>query len=50
MVQINIILPDDLDKKLRDKVFERKGMKKGNIKEAIVEAIMAWVESDNYKK
>jgi hypothetical protein len=44
MGKMNIVLDDDLEKKFRKVVFERKGMKKGNISEALEEAINCWME------
>jgi hypothetical protein len=44
MGRMDIILPDDLEKRLRTAVFLRKGMKKGNLKEAVNEAIILWLE------
>ena len=44
MGRIDIMLPDDLEERLRDTVFRRKGMRKGNLKEAINEAITLWIE------
>jgi hypothetical protein len=44
MGRMDIILPDDLERRLREAVFQRKGMKKGNIKEAVSEAIILWLE------
>lgn len=44
MGRMDIILPDDLEKRLREAVFQRKGLKKGNIKEAVSEAIILWLE------
>lgn len=44
MGRIDIILPEDLERRLREAVFRRKGMKKGNLKEAINEAIVLWIE------
>ena len=43
MGRIDVILPDDLDKKFRMEVVKRKGMKKGNIKESIEEAVINWI-------
>jgi len=37
-------LPDDLDKEFIDTVYDRLGMKKGNIKKAIEEAIRDWIK------
>jgi len=44
MGRIDVVLPDDLEKRLRDAVFQRKGMKRGNLKQAIHEAIILWIE------
>lgn len=44
MGRIDVMLSDDLEKQLREVVFRRKGMKRGNLKEAISEAIMLWIE------
>jgi len=44
MGKMNIVLDDELEKEFRKVVFERKGMKKGNISEALEEAIKQWIE------
>jgi len=41
--RIDVVLPDDLEKKLREAVFQRKGLKRGNIKEAMSEAVILWI-------
>jgi hypothetical protein len=43
MAHINLVIDDDLDKRFRDEVNRRLGMKKGNIKIAIEEAMKAWI-------
>ncbi len=43
MGKMNVVLKDELEEKFRRTVFERKGMKKGNISEAIEEAIECWI-------
>lgn len=48
MGRLNIVLDDELEEKFRKKVFERKGMKKGNISESLEEAIQQWM--NHYKK
>jgi len=50
MGRIDIILPDDLEKQLRETVFRRKGMKKGNLKEALSEAVILWIEREEKVK
>ena len=44
MGRIGIVLSEDVEKRLREAVFRRKGMKKGNLKEAVNEAIVLWIE------
>lgn len=41
MLALNI--DDKLEKEFRKMVFERKGMKKGNITEALEEALRLWI-------
>ena len=53
MGKMNIVLDDEIEQKFRKAVFERKGMKKGNISKALEEAIKQWIdyrESEKYKK
>ncbi|HKZ42171.1 MAG TPA: hypothetical protein VJ044_14495 [Candidatus Hodarchaeales archaeon] len=40
---MNIVLDDKLEEQFRKTVFQRKGMKKGNISKAIQEAIVSWI-------
>lgn len=41
---MNIVLDDELEKKFRKAVFQKKGMKKGNISKALEDAIKQWME------
>jgi hypothetical protein len=43
MGKMNIVLTDDQEKKFRKTVYENKGYRKGNISEAIEEAIDLWI-------
>ena len=43
MAYINLSIDDDLDKQFRDEVNRRLGMKKGNLKAAIEEAMRDWI-------
>jgi len=45
MGKMNIVLDDELETLFRKTVFERKGMKKGNISEALGEAIEQWIRT-----
>ena len=44
MARINLVIDDKIDKQFRDEVAKRLGMKKGNIKIAIEDAIKLWIE------
>ncbi len=50
MGKINVIINDDTDTKFRDTVYKRKGMKKGNLTEALEEAMKLWIASDVIEK
>jgi len=43
MGRICVDIPDDLEKRLRLKVIERFGGKKGDLSRAVIEAIKDWV-------
>jgi len=45
MARINLVIDDDLDEQFRSEVAKRLGMKKGNIKIAIEEAIRIWIDA-----
>jgi len=45
MGKITLTLKDELEKRFREEVFRRLGMKKGNIQLAIEEAIDLWINS-----
>jgi hypothetical protein len=45
MGKMNIVLSDELEKKFRKAVYENKGYKKGNISEAMEEAIEQWIKT-----
>lgn len=49
MPAIKIIIPDELDYRFRDTIYKSKGMKRGNIKEAIKEAIEMWISAQESK-
>ncbi len=40
-------IPDELDKQFREAVFNRFGMKKGNLTIAIEEALTEWINKKN---
>ncbi|UCF12296.1 MAG: hypothetical protein JSW06_09685 [Thermoplasmatales archaeon] len=50
MGAIKVILPDDLEEQFRNEVFKSKGMKRGNIREVVIEAITMWMESEQKKR
>ena len=44
--KMNIVLEDTVEERFRKTVFQSKGMKKGNISEAIQEALEAWMQRE----
>jgi hypothetical protein len=46
MGRIVVELDEELDKAFRDEVARRLGMKKGNLKTAIEEAIRIWISQE----
>ena len=50
MGKMYVVLPDDLEEQFREAVFNRFGMKKGNLTIAIEEAIKEWINKGSGKK
>jgi hypothetical protein len=50
MAKLTVLIKDELDEKFRDAVYKTKGMHKGNITEAIEEAIECWIEKQDKEK
>jgi len=44
--RIDAYLSENQEKRFKEEVFKRKGMKKGNISEALQEAILLWINTD----
>jgi hypothetical protein len=44
MGRIQVVLDDKTETELRDVIYRTKGMKKGNISDAIEEAIGLWIQ------
>jgi len=44
--RMDVYLSEDQEKLFKEHVFKRKGMKKGNISEAVQEAILLWVNAE----
>jgi len=42
--KINLMISDELEKRFRDAVFKRYGLKRGNISKAIEEALNDWIK------
>lgn len=49
MGRLDLNIESELEQKFRSKVYERKGMKKGNITQAIEEAVLLWIETEPNK-
>ena len=45
MAKLTLVIPDDIDTKLRVKVAQKCGGKKGALGEAVTQAIKLWLES-----
>lgn len=43
--RINVQIERDLEDKFRRKVYERKGLKKGNLTDAVKEAMIMWINT-----
>lgn len=50
MAKLTVLIKDDLDKKFREAIFKSKGMYRGNITEAIEEAIELWIVHESSKE
>lgn len=50
MGKINVKIQEDIDVKFRKEIFNRKGMKKGNITEALEEAMLLWINTMDISK
>jgi len=46
MAKLTIVIPDEIDKKLRVRVAQKYGGKKGALGEAIREGIELWLEKE----
>jgi len=45
--KLTVLLDDELDERFRKAVFENKGMRRGNITEAVEEALEEWIMERN---
>ncbi len=43
--KLTVTIRDDLDEQFRKAVFQCKGMRKGNITEAVEEAMLLWINA-----
>jgi len=50
MGRINVKVKEDVDNRFRREVFRRKGMKKGNLTDALEEAMIMWVNASPPEK
>jgi hypothetical protein len=48
--KLTVLIDDKLDEEFRETVFKKKGMHRGNITEAIEEAIDLWIEKETEEK
>ena len=50
LARVNIVLDDQLEEHFRARIFEKYGMKKGNIAKAVEEAIQMWIENEKARR
>jgi regulator of replication initiation timing len=50
MARINLYIPDELENEFRTMIFQKYGLKKGNIAKAIEEAINLWIENEKKRR
>lgn len=43
MARLTVVVPDEVDSEFRKAVSEAKGMRKGNLGEAVTEALRLWI-------
>jgi hypothetical protein len=48
--KLTIMIRDDLDEEFRNAVFKKKGMHKGNLSEAIEEALEMWIAEQSRRE
>jgi hypothetical protein len=48
--KLTVLINDELDERFRRAVFEAKGMHKGNLTEALEEAMNCWIKQQMTKK
>jgi len=46
MGRLDLDVDDELEQKFRAKVYQRKGMKKGNLTDSLKEAIILWMGTE----
>ncbi len=46
MGRLDLNIKDELEEEFRSKVYQRKGMRKGNLTEALEEAVILWVRTE----
>ena len=50
MGRINLVIPNELENKLRVEITKQYGLKKGNIQRSMEEAIRMWIEANQKKR
>ena len=48
MGRLDLDISDELEQKFRAKVYQRKGMKKGNLTDSLKEAIILWMGTESF--
>ncbi len=50
MTRMNVVIDDELEEGFRKTIADHKGLRKGNISEALEEAIDMWIQAHPIKK
>jgi len=46
-VKLTVMIPDELDKRLRVEIAKRMGGRKGDLTKAVIEALELWLKKEN---
>jgi hypothetical protein len=47
---MNVVIDDELEEYFRKQIADSKGLRKGNISEALEEAIQLWIQTEKLKR
>jgi hypothetical protein len=50
MTRLDVVVDDKIDKRFRSVVYRTYGMRKGNLKRALEEAIISWLKAKKWSE